>query len=68
MSRVFIVGSSELPRQVSVGRDERLDWVFVVLPGVSATVPLTVDIDGQGAEVHLSGLFLIYTKERIQSF
>ena len=45
MSRVFIVGSSELPRQVSVGRDERLDWVFVVLPGVSATVPLTFDIE-----------------------
>ena len=65
MSRVFIIGSSELPQQVSVGRDETLDWVFVALPGVSATVPMTVDIDGPGAEVHLSGLFLCGGEERM---
>ncbi len=65
MSRVFIVGSSELPQAVSVGRDETLDWVFVVLPGVSAEVPLTVDIDGAGAEVRLSGLFLCGGDERV---
>ena len=65
MSRVFIVGSSELPQAVSVGRDETLDWVFVVLPGVSAEVPLTVDIDGAGADVRLSGLFLCGGNERV---
>lgn len=65
MSRVFIVGSSELPQAVSVGRDETLDWVFVVLPGVSAEVPLTVDIDGAGADVRLSGLFLCGGDERV---
>ena len=65
MSRVFIVGSSELPQAVSVGRDETLDWVFVVLPGVSAEVPLTVDIDGSGADVRLSGLFLCGGDERV---
>ena len=65
MSRVFIVGSSELPQAVSVGRDETLDWVFVVLPGVSAEVSLTVDIDGAGADVRLSGLFLCGGDERV---
>ena len=65
MSRVFIVGSSELPQAVSVGRDETLDWVFVVLPGVSVEVPLTVDIDGTGADVRLSGLFLCGGDERV---
>lgn len=65
MSRVFIVGSSELPRQVSVGRNEVLDWVFVVLPGVSASVPLTVDIDGEGASVQLSGLYLCGGDEQV---
>ena len=34
MSKVFIVGAEELPQHVTVGRDEVLDWVFVVLPGV----------------------------------
>ena len=65
MSRVFIVGSSELPQAVSVGRDETLDWVFVVRPGGSAEVPLTVDIDGAGADVRLSGLFLCGGDERV---
>ena len=65
MSRVFIVGKSELPQQVSVGRDEVLDWAFIVLPGVSADIPLTVDIDGPGAEVRLSGLYLCGGDERV---
>ena len=66
MSRVFIAGTSELPRQVTVGRDEVLDWVFIVLPGVSAEIPLTVDIDGEGAEVNLSGLYLCGGDERVR--
>ena len=37
---------------------ERLDITFVVLPGVSATVPLTVDIVGPGAEVSLKGIYI----------
>ena len=36
MSQVFIVGLSELPRQVKVARDEVLDWVFVVLSGMAS--------------------------------
>lgn len=65
MSQVFIVGSSTLPQRVSVGRGEVLDWVFIVLPGVSAEVPLTVDIDGEGADVHLSGLYVCGGAERV---
>ena len=65
MSRVFIVGSSELPQRVSVGRDEVLDWVFVVLPGVSASIPLVIDIDGPGAEVRLAGLYLCGGDEQV---
>ena len=35
-----------------------MDITFVVLPGVSATVPLTVDIVGPGAEVSLKGIYI----------
>ena len=66
MSQVFIVGQSELPGKVRVGRDEVLDWVFVVLPGVSAEIPLEIDIDGPGAEVSLAGLYLCGGDERVQ--
>ena len=65
MSRVFIVGKDAVPQQVSVGRDEVLDWVFIVLPGVSADIPLTVEIDGAGAEVRLSGLYVCGGDERV---
>ena len=65
MSRVFIVGKDSLPQQVRVGRDETLDWVFVVLPGVSASVPLIVEIDGAGAEVRLSGLYVCGGEENV---
>lgn len=64
--QVFIVGSQALPQQVHLGRGETLDWVFVVLPGVSAEVPLNVDIDGEGAEVRLSGLYLCSGDERVR--
>ncbi len=66
MSRVFIVGQDELPQHACLGRDETLDWVFVVLPGVSATIPLEIDIDGTGAQVSLSGLYLCGADERVQ--
>lgn len=65
MSRVFIVGRDTLPQRVSVGRNETLDWVFIVLPGVSASIPLLVDIDGEGADVSLAGLYLCGGDEQV---
>ena len=65
MSRVFIVGRDMLPQRVSVGRNETLDWVFIVLPGVSASIPLLVDIDGEGADVSLAGLYLCGGDEQV---
>ena len=35
-----------------------MDITFVVLPGVSATIPLTIDIVGPGAEVSLRGIYI----------
>ena len=66
MSQVFIAGVSELPRKARVDRDETLDWVFVVLPGVSADIPLEIDIDGPGAEVSLAGLYLCGADEQVR--
>ena len=66
MSQVFIAGVSELPRKARVGRNETLDWVFVVLPGVSADIPLEIDIDGPGAEVSLAGLYVCGADEQVR--
>ena len=66
MSRIFIVGQDPLPQAVRLGRDETLDWVFVVLPGVSAEIPLSVDLEGPGAEANLSGLYLCGAGEQVR--
>ena len=35
-----------------------LDLTVIVLPGVSARIPLTIDLTGAHSEVHLSGIYL----------
>ncbi|MGN1216282.1 MAG: SufD family Fe-S cluster assembly protein [Candidatus Cryptobacteroides sp.] len=42
----------------TVGSGSRLDLVIIVLPGVSARIPLTVELVGEGACANLSGIFL----------
>ena len=42
----------------TVGEGERLDITFIVLPGTSAEIPVTVDITGSDAEVELKGIYL----------
>lgn len=48
-----------------IGSDASLDLVFVVLPGVSADVPLAVDLCGEHAEVFLSGIYLSSASDRV---
>lgn len=73
MVKVFIAGASapgtypisELPSRIRVGAGESIDIVAIVLPGASCEMPLTVDIDGEGAEVNLSGLYICGSDERV---
>ena len=55
---VYLIGHHDVPSHLVVESGERLDITFVVLPGVSATIPLTVDIVGPGAEVSLKGIYI----------
>lgn len=73
MVKVFIAGASapgtypisELPSWIRVGAGESIDIVAIVLPGASCEMPLTVDIDGEGAEVNLSGLYICGSEEKV---
>lgn len=73
MVKVFIAGASapgtypisELPSRISVGAGESVDMVAIVLPGASCEVPVAVDIDGEGAEVNLSGLYICGGDEKV---
>ena len=41
-----------------VGAGETLDLTFIVLPGVSARIPVTVNLTGPGAEAVLKGIYI----------
>ncbi|MBP3270519.1 MAG: SufD family Fe-S cluster assembly protein, partial [Bacteroidales bacterium] len=55
---IRLVSGAEPPVFFKVGAEERLDITFVVLPGTSAEIPVTVDITGPGAVVDLKGIYL----------
>ena len=48
-----------------VASGEKLELSFVVLPGESRDVEVTVDLNGPGAEVHLKGLYLCGADEKV---
>lgn len=48
----------DIPANIEVGADAALDLTVMVLPGVSARIPLTIDLTGARSEVRLSGIYL----------
>lgn len=59
-----LAGSSDatadagIPENIEIGADASLDLTVIVLPGVSARIPLTIDLGGMRSEVMLSGIYL----------
>ena len=53
-----VTGLPSIPSNIEVGADATLDLTVIVLPGVSARVPLTIDLTGAHSEVRLSGIYL----------
>ncbi len=53
-----VTGLAGIPSNIEVGTDASLDLTVIVLPGVSARLPLTVDLTGARSEVRLSGIYL----------
>lgn len=49
---------TEIPSNIEVGADAALDLTVIVLPGVSARIPLTIDLTGAHSEIRLSGIYL----------
>ena len=46
------------PGSFVLGAGESLDMTVIVLPGVSADIPITVDLTGPGADLNLKGIYL----------
>lgn len=79
VSRVYLLGAAagqeaELPESIFIGlppegfileEDSALDIAVLVLPGCSARIPLTVELEGKGARAGLSGLFLSGGEDKV---
>ena len=52
------VEATGIPSNIEVGADAELDLTVIVLPGVAARIPLTIDLTGAHSEVRLSGIYL----------
>lgn len=66
--KVFLISDSDtaLPASAwTVGEGSSLDLTVMVLPGVSARIPLTFDIVGEGAEIVLKGIFLCKDQDEV---
>ena len=55
----------EPPSRLTVGAGESLDMTIIVLPGVSADIPLTIDLTGPEANVNLKGIYLSSGKDEV---
>lgn len=65
MCKVYIAGTDPIPSHITLGKGESLDMVVLVFPGVSAEIPVDVDIDGEDASVRLSGLYICGGEEKV---
>lgn len=61
--------SEESPRPEEsyvVQAGEKLELQYVVLPGESREIELSVDLQGPGAEAHIKGLYLCGAEEKVR--
>lgn len=56
----------QVPDSVRLGRDARFDIVYIVLPGASCGISLRVDLDGEGAEANVSGIYLCNGQDEVR--
>ncbi len=65
MEKVFVLGRDAVPERFELRAGERLKLTLVALPGVSADVPVRVELLGEGAELDAAGLYLCLGDERV---
>ena len=65
MDKVVLIGRDEVPGQIRLAAGKSLRLTLIALPGTSEDVSMEVDIDGEGCEVDIAGLYLCRADERL---
>ena len=55
-----------IPQNIVVERDAKLDMVLLVMPGVSCDIKLDVKLAGEGAEANIYGAYVCGGEERVK--
>ena len=63
--RIYFAGRDQIPRDIVLGRDERLEMLIIALPGVSCSIPLHIVLEGEGARANVGGVYLCPSDERL---
>ncbi|MFA6591810.1 MAG: SufD family Fe-S cluster assembly protein [Bacteroidales bacterium] len=66
MSRIVVLDGPSMPfDRIIVEENASAELCLVVRPGVSADLPVTVDMVGEGSSVYLSGIYICGGDERV---
>lgn len=65
MDKILFIGTDSVPQHITLGEGESLRLTLIALPGVSAELPLRVDLTGEGASADIAGLYLCSSNERL---
>ncbi len=66
MDRVYRIGIDEVPKRLNLNDCEQLRLIFIVMPGVSADIPFEINIEKEGVELEILGLYLSPHSERVK--
>ncbi len=64
--KTYFVGRDTVPEVLSVGRDEQVRMLLLILPGVSCDLSLKVNLVGEGASFSLNGVYICPGEERVK--
>lgn len=65
MDKVYVIGKDSVPQNIKLGAGEKLKLTFVVLQGVDCDLPLEIDLDGEGTEVDIAGLYICNGSQKV---
>ena len=64
--RVYFIGRDTVPESLPLGCGEELSVLLVALPGVSASLSLRVELNGEGAKFTLKGVGISSSDEKLR--
>ena len=75
VSRVYVIGGQrdycsedlmEIPQQIVVERDAKVDIVLLIMPGTSCDINMDIELVGEGAEANIYGAYVCGADERVK--